>query len=194
MFGKKSKIEQIKELMKDLTDEELTELKSLIGGDAEEEQPAEEEVKTEDEVQDGESKVETKEEVKTEETTPEENPEDAGEETPPEAPAEETPAEAPGEEAPAQEGEAQSTETDAVEEAKNEADENAQVIGALKSQIDSLTELVNNLTAKVEPILQKFEEIDGAKNPVGLGKDESVADEEDENLTAYQRALKHAKY
>lgn len=180
-----SKIEKIKKLMKDLSDEELTELKNLLGGTEEDaEAPTEEsveEVKTETETPGEDGAVETEDEVKTEEETPV-----ATEET-------ETPEEAPVEDAPAEETE--TTEEQPDEESQEAANQDfAEVISAQNQKIDALTEMFNNLTAKVEPILQRFADVDGKVESAGLGKTENSAEDEDENLSAYERALKVAKY
>ena len=184
IFTKKSTLEKIMDLLGDLSEEELTELKGVIVGEDEPEET--DNVETTDETPSDEV-VEEKVEEKEESDAPVDEP---TEETPVEEPTEEpteTTEEAKEEvveEAPAE------TPTEEPEPIPEDNDKFSQVEGKIKE----LTEAYNNLLAKVEPIIAKFEAIDNDTNGVGMAKPNSIAPDEEEGLSAYQWALKNAKY
>lgn len=82
------------------------------------------------------------------------------------------------------------TEVDPVveEEAQEEVDE------AEKAKWDKLFEEFASYKAKVDKIYERLDEVEEPAATVGLGKQKTVEVDDDENESAYDYALKHAKY
>lgn len=187
IFGKKeSALDKIKSLLAELSDEELDEFKKMLLGETEE-APAEDEEPTEEE-----SKEEVIEEKSDEEggdevedKTEVEEAEEVSEETPTEEPTEEP-------EAPVEE----EVQEEVVEEPAKEPEpiEDTDKVTKLEAKIAELSEAYNNLLAKVQPIIAKFEEVDNDTSTAGMGKPNSVTPNEDEGLSADEWARKHAIY
>ena len=188
----KSKVEKIKALMEGLSEEEKVELKKLIDGeDIEVEEDEVEETESVEETPAGNDEVETEEDAVEETPTEEGAPEKNADETPTEeTPSEEAPVEeeAPTEEAPTEE----LPQPEAPVEP--EVDEKDEKIKALEVQVVALQDSINNLLAKVEPILAQFEEVNNTDESAGLGQPNAVTNDEYEGMTAHELALKLAKY
>lgn len=181
MFGK-SKIDKLKDILADLTEEELTEAKKLLIGEEKAEEK-EETVETEEEAPNAEEEVKTDEEVKTEDTPAEEAQEESETE-------EVVETEEKTEEKSEETGEEETTEE--VEEEEPEEDENAKQLAALQARFDELQEKFGKFIERVEPVLAKFEEVESSTEAVGLGKGDTTGSEE--GLSAHELAMKLARY
>lgn len=176
LFDRKSAADKVIELFDKLSDEDKEVVKSHFGEKVEDVEKAEDEReidKVEEEKADNEEVKEEKAEEVAEES--EEIGKDV-EEAEGEEPAEE---EAPVEEE--DKGEVEKAEED-VEEAKD-------------SKFEALLEEFNIYKEKVDKLFAKLDEIEEPEEQVGLGKQRSVEEaEDDEDLSAHEYALKHARY
>lgn len=116
-----------------------------------------------------------------------------------EAPVDETPVEqkADVDEAPVEQDENNDDEAKADDEVVDEKaveNETNNIIEELTTKITALESALADLQAKVQPILEKIENNEKPADSFGLGKKTEVAVDDDESLSAYDYAMKYAKY
>lgn len=180
LFDKKSPAEKVIDLFDKLSDEDKEVVKSHFGKKAEDLEKAEDERevdKVEEEKADSEEVKEDKAEDVKEES------EEIGKDV---------------DESEKEEDEAEANETDEskkedekgeIEKAEEDVDE------AKDTRLEALLDEFNIYKEKVDKLFAKLEELEEPEKQVGLGRQKSVEEaEDDEDLTAYQYAKKYAKY
>ena len=185
LFGNKKTLEKVIADFEALSDEDKEKFKTHITESKTEEkvddEPAveeETETETEDEVVD-----ETPEAEATEEEVEDKATDEAVEET----------AEDVAEDATEDEGaETEEVAETAEDEVEAKVDEEAE---AWKAKFDALESEFNTYKEKVDKLFERLEENDEPSKEVGLARQDTVGDEEDdEELSAYEYAKRHAKY
>ena len=83
---------------------------------------------------------------------------------------------------------------DEVVDEKAVENETNNIVDELTTKITALESALAELQAKVQPILEKVENNEKPADSFGLGKKTEVAVDDDESLTAYDYAMKYAKY
>lgn len=116
-----------------------------------------------------------------------------------EAPVDEAPVEqeADVDEAPVEQDDNNDDEAKADDEVVDEKaveNETNNIVDELTTKITALESALADLQAKVQPILEKVENNEKPADSFGLGKKTEVAVDDDESLSAYDYAMKYAKY
>lgn len=83
---------------------------------------------------------------------------------------------------------------DEVVDEKAVENETNNIVDELTTKITALESALADLQAKVQPILEKVENNEKPADSFGLGKKTEVAVDDDESLSAYDYAMKYAKY
>lgn len=182
LFDKRSPAEKLLDAYNKLSEEDKKEFHSHLEEKVEDVKKAEDEReidKVEEEKADNEEVKDEKAEEVAEES------EEIGKDVK-EGEAEET-----AEEEKEPEAEAEKTEEDEGEIEKAEED----VKEAQDTKLDALLEEFNLYKEKVDKLFAKLDELEEPEQSAGLGKQRSVEEaESDEDLSAYEYAMKHARY
>jgi hypothetical protein len=174
LFDKRSPAEKLLDAYNKLSEEDKKEFHSHLEEKVEDVEKAEDEREI-DKVEEEKADTEEVKDEKAEEVA--EESEEIGKDVK-EGETEETAEE---EKEPEEEGEIEKAEED-VEEAKD-------------NKIDALVEEFNIYKEKVDKLFAKLDELEEPEQSVGLGKQRSVEEaESDEDLSAYEYAMKHARY
>lgn len=177
LFDKRSPAEKLLDAYNKLSEEDKKEFHSHLEEKVEDVEKAEDEREI-DKVEEEKADTEEVKDEKAEEVA--EESEEIGKDVK-EGEAEETAEEEKEPEAEEDEGEIEKAEED-VEEAKD-------------NKIDALVEEFNIYKEKVDKLFAKLDELEEPEQSVGLGKQRSVEEaESDEELSAYEYAMKHARY